>query len=271
MATSERATFWRDSALPGVDLLDATYTTHRYLPHQHDGYAIGVIESGAEGFRYRGAQHVAPAGSAVVINPGETHTGHAANERGWHYRMLYLDPAWLVGSAAELGGQNLPFFPSGVVQDPLLADLLRTAFLAAAERVGTLEREIRLRTALTHLVRRHADASHANNVKTDHAALRRARDLLREELGTALSLSDLAARVGLSPFHLARQFHAAYGLPPHAYRLSAQVEAARRSLVAGTPAARAALEAGFADQAHFTRTFKRMYGVPPGQYRRGMG
>jgi AraC-like DNA-binding protein len=45
------------------------------------------------------------------------------------------------------------------------------------------------------------------------------------------------------------------------------VRAARRLLAQGSSPARAAAEAGFADQAHLTRWFRRYYGVTPGAYR----
>ena len=47
--TSERAKFWR---VPELELLHATYITHSFAPHAHEGYAIGVISHGVETFRY---------------------------------------------------------------------------------------------------------------------------------------------------------------------------------------------------------------------------
>jgi AraC-like DNA-binding protein len=38
--------------------------------------------------------------------------------------------------------------------------------------------------------------------------------------------------------------------------------------VVNQPLAALALEAGFADQSHFTRSFRRRTGLPPGKYRR---
>jgi hypothetical protein len=71
----EHTHFWRDPALNNLELLRATYITHAFAPHTHEGYAIGVIENGAEQFKYRRTTHVAPRGSVVHINPGEMHTG----------------------------------------------------------------------------------------------------------------------------------------------------------------------------------------------------
>ena len=46
-----------------------------------------------------------------------------------------------------------------------------------------------------------------------------------------------------------------------------RVRTARRLLIQGATPARAAVEAGFADQAHLTRWFHRYYGITPGAYR----
>lgn len=39
-----------------------------FAPHTHDGYALSVIERGAQRFAYRGAGHVADEGSLVAIH-----------------------------------------------------------------------------------------------------------------------------------------------------------------------------------------------------------
>ncbi|HEY7818875.1 MAG TPA: helix-turn-helix transcriptional regulator [Vicinamibacteria bacterium] len=52
------------------------------------------------------------------------------------------------------------------------------------------------------------------------------------------------------------------------YARRLRVERACREILKGEQTlADIALEAGFADQAHFTRVFKRFLGVPPGAFR----
>ncbi|WP_322742552.1 AraC family ligand binding domain-containing protein [Gloeocapsopsis crepidinum] len=73
----------------------------------HETFVIGVIEQGAEAFSYHGEKHVAFAGSVVVINPGEVHTGSAASlEVGWTYRMLYPDVKRLQQATSETRQQT---------------------------------------------------------------------------------------------------------------------------------------------------------------------
>ena len=45
-----------------------------------------------------------------------------------------------------------------------------------------------------------------------------------------------------------------------------RLERARQMIARGESLAGAALETGFADQAHFTRHFKRAYGITPGRW-----
>src|SRR5512147_2082534 len=101
----EFSKLWLAPQLEGVELLRAHYVTQTFARHAHEGFAVGVIESGALGFFYRGENVVAPAGAINLAIPDEPHTGHAALETGWTYRMFYLDAAMLRQAAAEISGK----------------------------------------------------------------------------------------------------------------------------------------------------------------------
>src|SRR5262245_43845754 len=81
-----------------------------------------------------------------------------------------------------------------------------------------------------------------------------------------VTLSDIAAAVHLSPFHLTRLFKQALGVSPHQYLIQVRVNSARSLLTAGSgerSLAEVASAVGFADQSHLTRHFKRLLGVTP--------
>src|SRR5512139_1926606 len=115
MEGQEQAKFWHDKALNNLELLRATYITHVFAPHAHEGYAIGIIEAGAQTFTHKGRNRlIMPAGCIAIVNPGEVHIGQATTESGWTYRMFYPDAAVLESVAAELFGRvvDTPFFSS---------------------------------------------------------------------------------------------------------------------------------------------------------------
>lgn len=256
----ERAKYWRDERLGGLELLRARFVRHAFMPHVHETYAIGVIEAGAERFRYRGAQWTAPSGSVVVIPPQEAHTGSAADAGGWTYRMLYPGADWL---------PNVGRFDTAVVSDDLLAQLLRRAHAALEGEASSLEKETRLRAALVRLARHATNAASHERAASGRSAVFRVRAALEERPEEDFTLSALAALADLSPHHLARAFKRQFGLPPHAYQTSVRVRKAAALLRSGLSLADVALTTGFSDQSHLTRTFKRVWGVTPGVYRRG--
>jgi AraC-like DNA-binding protein len=268
----EQTHFWPNSALgASFDALTATYVTHSFSRHTHEGFAIGVIERGAETFYYRGDMHIAPAGSIVVINPGELHTGQAVAPEGWTYRMIYPEAELLRQAASHIAARtvSVPFFGNPVIRDPLIFQRLRLAHLALERSAPRLEQETRLLHALTLMVRRYADGSlSSSDFPHTPDALQRARDYIHAHYGEDISLETLAQSVYLSPYHLSRLFHERFGLPPHAYLNQVRVTQAKALLNQGYEVADVSLAVGFADQSHLTRAFKRIIGVAPGQYRK---
>jgi AraC family transcriptional regulator len=99
--------------------------------------------------------------------------------------------------------------------------------------------------------------------------LRMLADLVEAKLGYGLTVSDLAAAVGLSVGFFIRAFRAATGLTPHAYVTERRLAEVRRHIRLGPHSlVEIALETGFANQAHMTSAFSRAFGITPGVYRR---
>lgn len=272
MTPVEQVKFWCDPVLGDTEMLRATYVTHAFSRHTHEGYAIGVIESGVEAFSYRGAAHEAVAGSVVIIHPGEVHTGHAGIPEGWSYRMLYPDSALVQQAATEVqeNFKGIPFFANPVLQDVELADQLRRMHQAIENAESTLERESRFLWTLSQLIARYAsDRLSPTPVKQEHLAVEQVQTFLKTHYAESISLEQLAQRVNLKPLRLLRIFQREMGLPPHTYLVQVRVAQAKKLLSLGLPIAQVAYDTGFTDQSHLNRHFKRLVGVTPKQYAMG--
>jgi AraC family transcriptional regulator len=98
---------------------------------------------------------------------------------------------------------------------------------------------------------------------------RRATELLSENLSGRIRLSELAGECGLSISHFARSFKASFGVSAHRWLVQHRIERAQELLIeTHEPLADIADQAGFADQAAFTRTFHQIVGMSPGRWRR---
>jgi AraC-like DNA-binding protein len=83
------------------------------------------------------------------------------------------------------------------------------------------------------------------------------------------SLAALAAGLGVSQFHLIRQFRAAFGTTPRQAQIDARLELARRLLASGGHSVtEACLEVGFTSLGSFSSLFRRRVGTTPADYRR---
>lgn len=267
-ATGEQVKFWRDPALSNLELLRAKYVTHSFSPHTHEGFAIGVIVDGVEAFTYQGSAHAAPAGSIVVIQPGEVHTGQAGIETGWSYRMLYPDAGLVQHAASEVAGQQrlIPYFPTPVIQDKQLAECLNRLHIVLETSTSRLERESYFLWTLAQLIAKYADTRVEFKSVGRHQSIKRVQEYLHAYFADHVSLEQLATVADLSPFHFIRVFRRQLGLPPHAYLVQVRVKQAKTLLAKGESIAQVAIATGFVDQSHLTRYFKRIVGVTPGQY-----
>ncbi|GAB3412870.1 AraC family transcriptional regulator [Flindersiella endophytica] len=257
---------------------DVLLEWYRYPPgppvvlprHAHEEYQLNLSFNEPGGIRYRGAYHVVPAGQLSVVMPGETHEPRDPSERSTvsTHLTLYVRPSTFVAAARELSPSwsGLPAFGELALEDPLVVQRFATTHAALAGSATGLARDVQLLSLLADLVRRHAGVPVAGRIGQAHRAVRLAREYLHDNRSESVSLADLSAVSGLSPYRLTRLFRAALGVPPHSYQIQLRVEHAKRLLLSGRSVSAAGHEAGFYDLSHFTRHFRRHVGVPPGKY-----
>jgi AraC-like DNA-binding protein len=254
-----------------VEALHAQFVEHRYPRHAHDFLVVGLVETGAQSYSYRGARHITPAGQVFIVNAGEPHTGESATASGYVYRTLYLREAFFADLAEDIGTRSqTPFLKGAVLDDQPLARLLARFHRSLIEQATSVERESTLLDAGARLLRTYGDPHlMERRIAREHPAVKRAREYLEAHFDQDVSLMTLANLVTLSPYYFARAFEKETGLPPHAYLESIRIAAAKRFLDQGLPIVETALSVGYADQSHLTRRFKRFLGMTPGQYSKG--
>jgi AraC-like DNA-binding protein len=248
----------------GVELFRARLRGRPFSRHRHDVYAIGVTEEGVQAFDYRGAVERSLPGQVFVLHPDELHDGRAEGAGLFGYRQIYVNPDRIASALPALTGRPAPLpFAAPVADDPALAHVVRAAFTRAPEPLALDALVLALAEGLLRL---HADGLTATlRGRVDLPAVERGRDFLRSRL-TIVPSAEVEAVTGLDRYQFARQFHAVYGTSPYRYSVMRRLDVARAWLHDGRPLAQAALETGFADQAHFTRTFKAAFGMTPGRY-----
>lgn len=161
----------------------------------------------------------------------------------------------------DLAELNVPDEPAGWA----IATRFRAAMRSGAP-MAELEREALVRLLYARVLGRAfgGTLSVKGNGALDPKRLARVVDYIEANLGSPLSLEQLAAVAALSPFHFLRSFRRAVGVSPHGYVTIRRMERARESLLAGDEIACVTAEAGYASRSWFMAAFRRHFGFGVG-------
>jgi AraC family transcriptional regulator len=233
--------------------------------HTHERATVAVILNGSFEGLMRNASHPCPASTVLTEPPGELH-GNLFERAGADVLTVQPDPArpdLLEPFAGVLGEVNH-------LRDLGVASVARRAAgeLRMPDSVTPLAVE-GLVLELLALAARLREADAIDGERRSPGWLGEARALLHDRYREHLRIADMAEAVGVHPARLARTFHLRYGTPIGTYARGLRLSwAAGRLADSDDGIAQIALEAGFFDQSHFTRTFKRHFGRTPLAYRR---
>ncbi|AHM80166.1 Transcriptional regulator, AraC family protein [Klebsiella pneumoniae 30660/NJST258_1] len=248
-----------------TERIEAFFGGHGYEPHRHDTYAIGQTIAGVQSFHYRGGlQHSLPGGT-MVLHPDEIHDGEAGTEAGFHYRMVYIEPALI---QKILGGRPLPFIPGGLSADPRLRCAALPLLKAVTDTFEPLEEE----DALYDLAQTLAvvGGQRSRRQAFDYQAAERAREYIHACFMQDMTLDTLSQVSGRDRWSLSRDFRTLYGTSPWRYVMMRRLDFCRQRMRAGERLVDIAADAGFADQSHMTRQFISRFGLSPGRWLRAI-
>jgi AraC-like DNA-binding protein len=268
----EKTTFWRARRFRDMECMAATFVTHEFAPHAHDTFSIGAIEAGCQISTIRGEREFTGPGAIYLLNPGEIHDGAPGVREGYRYRMIYPDLRMLTGILEDVTGrsfQGTPSFSRQLLLDPDLAHDFSHAHKLVEQGTDQLLAEEAMYVVLARMFGRYGSVILSPPSETGRTRAGRARDYIAANFSSEIGLEELADVAGLSRAHLIRAFRREFFITPHAFQTDMRIRQARRLLRDGASPTDAALECGFADQAHLTRHFKARTGVTPAAFRKG--
>jgi AraC-like DNA-binding protein len=243
-----------------------------YEMHTHDTICLSLITRGAIRIKMRGSELTAHEGDLYTIKADIAHAGWSVDPRGWALQTVYVDETTIRGWAGQADpARSSLAFRSSIIRDPGLAVLFRQLHRVSEQCGSALEQEQLAIDLGSRLVNGHTSeipAGKGGGGETPRICL--AKEYLNAHFGQRVSLSDIATATGLSPYRLYRAFEREVGMTPHEFQRQVRVRFAAREIRAGQPLAAVAAAAGFADQAHFTKSFFRHLATTPGAYRRAV-
>jgi AraC family transcriptional regulator len=254
-------TLTSDRRLGDLRLVDKRHRAGEVLGwHVHETAYVTFVIRGGYRERMREACDDCGPSSAILHPPGERHADVFGN-RNTRLLDVELGGRFLYGTAGHA------FLDRRVLQGH-----------AIRHQAARLERELKYTDDVSPLVAESVMLEIAvealrssGNGRRPPAWLREAETIVRDRFHQRLGLSDIACELDVAPGQLARAFrHHRNETVGDAIRRH-RVEYAKQRMSSRSSLAKIALDAGFADQSHFTRTFLRFTGVSPAAYRKRIG
>ncbi len=245
----------------GFILTETAHDARSRLPrHAHDNSYFCFVLQGAYTEKCGKQEVVCKPSSLTFRGSGEVHEAllHDAHVRVF---VLELSPRWIERlREGSLTVSSSSDFSSGAL--PQLSARLNREFhktdSAARLAIEGLALEL-----LAEAVRRPSIG-----IRATPPWLIQAREMIAEHFAERLTLTHVAAQVGVHPVHLATTFRQKYGVTIGEFVRRRRVEHACAELLKkDIPLTAIALQAGFADQSHFSKVFKSYVGTTPAKYR----
>ena len=118
-------------------------------------------------------------------------------------------------------------------------------------------------------VRPNEGKNRGKQVLASGAVLTRTVYHIRDHLGQAICVNDLASKAGFSERQFHRKFVEAFGMAPKDFIRRTRIQAACELLIKRDKSvAEIAIECGFSDQSSLTRNFRRELGITPGTFQK---
>jgi AraC-like DNA-binding protein len=258
----------RVQPLACTDLVRVAIITHGQCEHRDPScewapeYGISFVDGGTFSVRNRwGAKRVTP-GAFFLTYPGmEFTTTHAERVP----QDVCLSVGFRRKAIEELSIQAEPFARvahPAAYRNAFLARNLRRACATSDLAVDTVAAEM-----LAEMLSPGTDSRYEESLaKAYSEEIGWAVDQIQKHPARGHKLAQLAASVGLSPFHFVRIFKAVTRTTPHQMVIEARLALACRCLRDGKSVTDACLDSGFNNLSHFTRLFKRRFGVSPSRW-----
>ena len=201
-------------------------------------------------------------GDIFIVNANVPHT-FCTNDHLQYY-CLIIDNSFFVSNGIPISS----LYFQKMIRNTALQDSFQQ-IVDAFDRYNPKEicSAADIRYAVLGLVRilcsRYTVQDEKNSKSVSNERVKKAIAYIRTNMEKSISLDDISAHVGISKFHLSREFKAFAGMTVIDTVNLIRCTEARRLLKSGSSVSAAAVSCGFENLSYFSRTFKKYFGELP--------
>lgn len=243
--------------ISGVEIKRCSHSEQSYKEHLHEELSIGYIEEGSTVVNFNDRDYVFSKGEGIIIPPYVSHICRPKDINLWKFVMMYIDTSYYEGQINSLVPRRLTNIELTKFQDLLKLILQKHA-------------NFEVENALIELLITCIPMDEKSNGSRQHKALENIYNYIKDNYLEDITLQSLETIFNMSKFTIIRCFRFVYNTTPSSYQLQLKVAYSKGLLAKGMSILDVCSEAGFYDQAHFTREFKKAHGITPLKYQKNI-
>ncbi len=224
-------------------------------------YSLHFVRGGEGGVEINGKPYEASTGDVFCFSPGMHVLYYEKPRRPWRYIFVQLNGARAKWALSLAGIDEARPIVRGL--DPAAGEPLFRELQIAFERPRPSPL-VSIGVAWQLLELLAARSSTAFVAERDLA--QEVRHFLDQDYHLALSIEQIAEKIGVTRSTVFRRFRAAYGMSPKQYMDESRLLRARELLSRSSSSIKeVSFACGFQSQHYFCRAFRRRFGFPPSQ------
>jgi len=233
--------------------------THRQSLDSGKDWIFLATLSGCGRIDAEGIEHHVESGAVLAVPPGSRFQECTIGDKPWSWICLRLELRSVSPLLSRLRRSFSQVCPGSDCVH-LMSDVVLDLHARRTDVDSTLIGRLVLLLGLIE------EAVGQGERRALSAAITRACDCMRDNMGHAWKIADLARWCGMSASSFAHRFRAETGTTPKQWLLEERMRAARARLADREDIEAVADALGFSSRFHFSREFSRFEGMPPGRF-----
>lgn len=244
------------------------YPGYTFGPHTRTSYLLHIVAEGRGEYIVGDKIHKIKKGQIFLIYPSVTTTYRSDEEDPWSYYWIGFSGYQSEFILSQMGFSRDNLVISVDAPEPLLACIDRMMDTHEVTFSNELYRTAELLRFFSYVISAGSahDSPTGKKARTMYARL--AMRYLSGNFDRKLSISALAAHIGVDRSYLTKSFQAEYGYSPQQYVMDLRMKKAKHLLEESEePIASVAAKCGYSDALAFSRLFRKTWGCSPSAYR----
>ncbi|MBQ8388126.1 MAG: AraC family transcriptional regulator [Clostridia bacterium] len=248
------------------------------MANWHDNIELLCFTDGEGYLNYDSGRFRVKAGDVAIINPNAIHLCESENGNDLIYYCLIIDTAFCEANGIDILSMRFSEVAHGNRELAGIFEELNRNFSRARVNHGNLPDRLAvyrdIMGILTILCRDYLADDESDSVDQRSRAVASGRvkkvmTYMQNHFSEPITLDEVAEHVGVSKYHLSREFKLFTGMTIFDSLNLLRCKEARHMLTGGATVTEAATTCGFENLSYFSRTFKRHIGKLPSEYVKG--